>query len=83
MKKDQKAGGESNVHNVMLYKTHNSNNFQHLTSEYIGNFNCGFTGSYLFSLGVLHFGSSAVAGFDPSDQEDWPAIDNGYYKSLS
>lgn len=53
-------------------------NFQHITSEYIGNFNYGYTGSFLFSLDVLHFGSSAVAGFDPADEADWPAIDAGY-----
>lgn len=53
-------------------------NFQHITSEYIGNFNYGYTGSLLFSLDVLHFGSSAVAGFDKADEDDWPAIDAGY-----
>lgn len=53
--------------------------FMHQTSEWIGNYNYGYTGSFLFSLDVLHFGSSAVAGFDPADREDWPAIDEGYY----
>ena len=53
-------------------------NFHHITSEYIGNFNYGYTGSFLFSLDVLHLGSSAVAGFDPADESDWPAIDAGY-----
>lgn len=53
-------------------------NFSHLTSEYIGNFNYGYTGSFLFSLEVLHFGSYAVSGFDSKDTEDWPAIDAGY-----
>lgn len=52
--------------------------YQHITSEYIGNFNYGYTGSFLFSLDILHFGSSAVAGFDPADEEDWPAIDAGF-----
>lgn len=56
-------------------------NFQHITSEYIGNFNYGYTGSYLFSLDMLHFGSSAVSGFDPADEADWPAIDAGYYNA--
>ena len=56
-----------------------NSNFQHVTSEYIGNFNYGYTGSFLFSLNVLHFGSSAVSGFDPADEDDWPAIDAGYY----
>ena len=54
---------------------------QHRTSEWLGNYNYGYTGSFLFSLGILHFGSSAVAGFDPADEEDWPAIDEGYYDS--
>ena len=52
--------------------------YHHITSEYIGNFNYGYTGSFLFTLDVLHFGSSAVAGFDPADKSDWPAIDAGY-----
>lgn len=53
-------------------------NFQHITSEYIGNFNYGYTGSFLFSLNTLHLGSWAVSGFDPADEADWPAIDAGY-----
>lgn len=52
--------------------------YNHITSEYIGNFNYGYTGSFLFPLSILHLGSSAVAGFDPADKEDWPAIDAGY-----
>lgn len=52
--------------------------YHHITSEYIGNFNYGYTGSYLFSLSVLHAGSYAVSGFDAADIEDWPAIDDGY-----
>lgn len=53
-------------------------NFNHVTSEYIGNFNYGYTGSYLFDLDTLHWGSSAVSGFDPADVSDWPAIDAGF-----
>ena len=53
-------------------------NFDHVTSEYIGNFNYGYTGSYLFDLNTLHLGSSAVSGFDPADVSDWPAIDAGF-----
>lgn len=52
--------------------------YNHVNSEYIGNFNYGYTGSLLFSLNVLHYGSSAVSGFDPADTADWPAIDAGY-----
>lgn len=55
--------------------------YHHITSEYIGNYNYGYTGSLLFSLDVLHFGSSAVAGFDPADKGDWPAIDAGFKKA--
>lgn len=55
-----------------------NSNFNHVTSEYIGNFNYGYTGSYLFSLDVLHFGSAAVDGFTSKDLKDWPAIDAGY-----
>lgn len=54
------------------------NTWNHITSEYIGNFNYGYTGSLLFDLNTLHFGSLAVAKFDPKDKEDWPAIDKGY-----
>lgn len=51
----------------------------HFTSEWFGNYNYGFTGKRLFSLTVLHAGSFAVSGFNPSDvTTDWPAIDLGY-----
>ena len=53
-------------------------NFNHITSEYIGNFNYGYTGSFLYPLTILHLGSYTVSGFDPKDKEDWPAIDAGY-----
>lgn len=53
--------------------------YHHFTAEYLGNFNYGYTGSFLFSLGTLHFGSSAVSGFNAADQADWPAIDDGFY----
>ena len=53
--------------------------FNHITSEYLGNFNYGYTGSYLFDLDTLHDGSFAAAHFDPIDKEkDWPVIDAGY-----
>lgn len=53
--------------------------YRHITAEYFGNLNYGYTGSFLFSLDMLHFGSSAVSGFDAADEADWPAIDDGYY----
>ena len=37
----------------------------------------------LVVLNVLHFGSSAVSGFDPKDTADWPAIDAGYYHAAA
>lgn len=47
--------------------------------EWLGNYNYGYTGKFLFSLDVLHTGSYIVSGFDPKDEEtDWPAIDEGY-----
>lgn len=55
-----------------------NSNFNHVTSEYIGNFNYGYTGSYLFDLETLHLGSKVVSGFDPADVTDWPAIDAGF-----
>lgn len=64
-----------------LFCCYFDSNFNHVTSEYIGNFNYGYTGSFLFDLNTLHFGSSAVAGFDPADKNDWPAIDAGYYNA--
>lgn len=56
--------------------------FHHIDGEYLGNFNYGYTGSYLFGLSVLHIGSWVVSGFNPADEyTDWPAIDAGYYSS--
>lgn len=57
-----------------------SRNFHmHQTSEWIGNYNYGYTGKLLFSLSVLKLGSNAVSGFDPKDVEDYPANEEGYY----
>lgn len=50
----------------------------HRTSEYIGNFNYGYTGKFLFPLPILYAGSFAVAKFDPKDTDDWPAISDGF-----
>lgn len=36
--------------------------------EWIGNYNYGYTGSFLFSLDVLHTGSYIVSGMDPKDE---------------
>ena len=53
--------------------------YHHITSEYMGNYNYGYTGSYLFSLQILGTGSFVVAKFDISDvHTDWPAIVAGF-----
>ena len=53
--------------------------FHHITSEFLGNFNYGYTGSFLFDLTTLHLGSFAASGFSTTDYDDWEAIDAGYY----
>lgn len=56
-----------------------NSSFQHITSEFIGNFNYGYTGSFLFSLDILLAGSYVVSGFNPADEmDDWPVIEEGY-----
>lgn len=61
------------------YGKNNSKKFYHLTSEYIGNYNYGYTGSILFKLDALKLGSGAAAGFDfDKDSADYPAITEGY-----
>ena len=62
--------------------TYYDGQMHHFTSEYFGNFNYGYTGAFLFTLDILHTGSYAVSGFDPADQADWPAIDDGYYYKM-
>ena len=52
---------------------------QDRSAEWIGNYNYGYTGKFLFDLDTLHFGSFVVAKLDPKDKiTDWPAIDKGY-----
>lgn len=61
------------------YGKSNSKTGYHLTGEFIGNYNYGYTGSILFSLSVLKAGSIAAAGFDlDKDLDDHPAIEEGY-----
>lgn len=51
----------------------------HYNPEWLGNYNYGFTGKFLFPLDILHAGSYAISGFQQSDiVTDWPAIDLGY-----
>lgn len=49
-----------------------------ITAEFLGNFNYGYTGSFLFGINALINGSTAVAGSIEKDQHDWPAIKEGY-----
>ena len=49
-----------------------------VTAEFIGNFNYGYTGSFLFGINTLIDGSVAIAGSIEKDQHDWPAIKHGY-----
>lgn len=52
---------------------------QDRSAEWIGNYNYGYTGKFLFDLNTLHMGSYVVSGMDPKDKTtDWPAIDKGY-----
>ncbi len=61
------------------YGKNYSKQWVHRTSEFIGNYNYGYTGQLLFSLSVLKKGSDAAAGnfFEP-DTSDYPAITEGY-----
>lgn len=51
-----------------------------VTSEYIGNYNYGFTGEFLFSKNILLIGGQAVGGnvFKPESAEDRAPIILGY-----
>lgn len=68
-------------YNTVLCCSYGGLTYQHRTSEWLGNYNYGYTGAFLFDLNTLHFGSSAVSGFSPADQLDWPAIDEGFYNA--
>lgn len=49
-----------------------------VSAEFVGNFNYGYTGSFLFGIDSLIAGSVAIAGSIEKDQHDWPAIKEGY-----
>lgn len=54
--------------------------YDHVTSEYMGNYNYGYTGSCLFSLQTLELASFIVSGFDNSDiAGDWSTIESAFY----
>lgn len=67
---------------VCIYGAHSSKSVTH-TSEWIGNYNYGYTGRFLFSLDILHAGSAAVGGGVEKDKHDWPAIDEGFNDSVA
>lgn len=52
-----------------------------MTSEWLGNYNFGYTGRMFFSLSTLKFGSNLASGFSNDDYLDYPAIEVGYYHS--
>lgn len=62
---------------MCYYGSDDSKHALHRT-DWIGNYNYGYTGHLLFALSILHAGSAAVGGGPVVDQEDWPAIDEGY-----
>ncbi|MCI6675653.1 MAG: polymorphic toxin type 44 domain-containing protein [Clostridiales bacterium] len=61
----------------------NNSKYRVVTSEFIGNYNYGYTGRQLFNLSVLKAGSFAASGFDSLDSSDYPAIEEGYNDSGS
>lgn len=66
------------------YGLNNSKKSYHLTSEFIGNYNYGYTGSILFNLDILISGSITAAKFDfKKDAADHPAIKEGYADAKS
>ena len=75
---DYKVSSTYGPYNNTLCWTHDQTP-EHITAEYMGNFNYGYTGSIFFSLSTLHLGSFTVSGFSTADFNDWPAIDRGYY----
>ena len=50
----------------------------HRTAEFIGNYNYGYTGSFLFSLDILFWGSAVVADDIRSEYKDRPVIEEVY-----
>ncbi len=53
------------------------------TTEFIGNYNYGYTGRILFSLPDLKRASEIVAGAPELDVDDQPIIEEGFYDSRS
>lgn len=53
------------------------------TTEFMGNYNYGYTGRILFSLANLKSASEFVAGAPEKDVDDQPIIEEGFYDSRS
>ena len=63
----------------LTYGVNDCKKNSHKTSEFMGNYNYGYTGRFLFPLTVLKRGSDAVAGdITKRDEHDYPAIEEGY-----
>jgi len=69
----------------MTYGINDSKKNYHRTSEFMGNYNYGFTGRVLFNLTTLKLGSNYAASGNPfiPDTDDYPAIEEGYNDSVS
>lgn len=63
----------------LTYGVNDSKKSYHKTSEFMGNYNYGYTGRFLFPLAVLKVGSNTAAG-NPfvKDKADYPAIEEGF-----
>ncbi|MGG6313780.1 polymorphic toxin type 44 domain-containing protein [Paenibacillus macerans] len=84
-----KPNGEWDYKAVNGYKPYNKewtaytrNSIEIKTSEWFGNYNYGFTGSFIFSLSTLYTGGDLVSQIKngaPDDFSDKQAIAQGYY----
>jgi len=74
-----------NKYFCMTYGINDSKKNYHRTSEFMGNYNYGFTGRVLFNLTTLKLGSNYAASGNPfiPDTDDYPAIEEGYNDSVS
>lgn len=86
-----REGGKWDYKSTKEYGPYNQNycsyydgTYHDITAEWMGNYNYGYTGSYLFSLETLLEGSFIVSLFDMSDvYNDWPVIIAGYNAAQS
>jgi hypothetical protein len=79
---DYKTKSPYNVGSGYLCLTYARGDNVHKPSggEYMGNYNFGYTGKYLFSLSVLKIGSFVYGGFkyDFNEKNDHAVITEGY-----